>query len=288
MGASSTPVVAADLRAGVRRLGLSGQPVCLHASLRSFGWVEGGADAVIKSFLVENCTVMVPSFSASYRTPGFSVPPPQHLRPKRNGIDYQDLGASVAGSGRVYTLATDEIEPGLGAIPAAVVHRAGRVRGAHALNSFTAIGPLAHRLIDGQRCGHVYAPLEQLGELGGSIVLIGVGLTSLTLLHLAESMAGRRRFVRWANATDGQPAAWDVGGCSDGFDRFEPVLAPLAQEVLVGPSRWRAFPSRQTVLVAAAAIRADPELTRCSDPDCLRCQDAVAGGPHDDQLSGSV
>jgi hypothetical protein len=42
---------------------------------------------------------------------------------------------------------------------------------------------------------------------------------------------------------------------------------------------WRAFQARQTVLVAAAALRADPEITRCSDPSYLRCRDAIAGGP---------
>ncbi len=282
MQGSSLRIGSADVRAGVRGLGLSGWPVCLHASLRSFGRVDGGAETVVDGFLDEGCTILVPSFSAGYGMPGFSILPPQHLRPRRNGTDYQTFTERMGGPGRVYTPATNEIEPGLGAVPRAVVHRMGRARGAHALNSFAAIGPLAEPLIAGQCRGDVYAPLRQLGELGGSVVLIGVGLTSMTLLHVAESMAGRRRFVRWANVTDGQPAAWDVGGCSEGFDRFEPVLASLAQEVLVGPSRWRAFPARQTALMAAAAIRADPEITRCPDLSCLRCQDAIAGGPVDD------
>jgi len=101
----------------------------------------------------------------------------------------------------------------------------------------------------------------------------------MTVLHLAESMAGRRRFVRWANASDGQPTAWDVGGCSAGFGRLEPILVPLAREVFVGPSRWRAFPAQATAEVAAVAMRADPEITHCPAPGCLRCRDAIAGGP---------
>jgi aminoglycoside N3'-acetyltransferase len=121
-----------------------------------------------------------------------------------------------------------------------------------------------------------------LGELGGSVVLVGVGLTSMTLLHLAESLAGRRRFVRWANDAHGRPAAWDTGSCSEGFDRFEPALAGLARETFVGSSRWRAYPAKETAETAAAAIRADPEITRCADPTCLRCPDAIAGGPVDD------
>jgi hypothetical protein len=115
----------------------------------------------------------------------------------------------------------------------------------------------------------------------------GVGLTSMTLLHLAESLAGRRRFVRWANDIHGQPVAWDVGGCSEGFDQFEPLLAPLAREVVVGTSRWRAFPAQATALAAAAAIRANPGMTHCPDPSCLRCRDAIAGGPADEVLAGA-
>jgi hypothetical protein len=75
----------------------------------------------------------------------------------------------------------------------------------------------------------------------------------MTLVHLAEIVAGRRRFVRWANDVDGRPTAWDTSSCSDGFDRFEPVLAPLARGTFVGS---RAFPAEETVAVAATAIQA--------------------------------
>ena len=220
-----------DIRAGVRALGVAGQPVCLHASLRSFGIVKGGADAVLDAFLAEGCTVMAPSFSAGYGIPGYSIPPPMHLRPKRNGTDYRNFSERMGGIGRIYTPDTNDIEPGLGAVPKAVIDRAGRVRAAHALNSFAAIGPQASILIADQKRG------------------------------------------------DGRPAAWDTGSCSDGFGRFEPFLVPLARQTLVGSSRWRAFPAKETAEVAATAVRADPEITRCSDPTCLRCPDAIAGGP---------
>ena len=69
------------------------------------------------------------------------------------------------------------------------------------------------------------------------------------------------------------------GGCSAGFGSFEPVLALLMRETKVGESAWRAYPARETLETAAAAIRESPEMTRCENPDCLRCRDAVAGGP---------
>jgi aminoglycoside 3-N-acetyltransferase len=136
-----------DIRAGVRAVGAAARPVCLHASLRTFGVVEGGADAVIDGFLAEGCTVMVPSFSAGYGMPGYSVPPPLNPRPKRNGTDYRHFSERMGGIGRIYTADTNDIEPGLGAIPTAIVERSGRIRGDHALNSFAAVGPEARTLI---------------------------------------------------------------------------------------------------------------------------------------------
>jgi aminoglycoside 3-N-acetyltransferase len=262
------------VRQGVRDLGLSGRPVCVHASLRSFGCVEGGAPTVVEGLLAEGCTVLVPSFSED-----FGVPPPPDRRPARNGWDYRRFRGSTRGIGRVYTPETSEIEPGMGAIPAAVVNRPGRVRGNHPLCSFAAVGPLAATLPADQAPSRVYAPLARLAELGGAVILMGVGLDSLTLLHLAEQRAGRRSFRRWANGLDGQPMEVDCGGCSDGFPRLEPILAPLSSETRVGQSRWRAFPAQAALDAAAAAIRANPEITHCGDPACERCNDAVAGGP---------
>jgi len=60
-----------DIRQAVRDLGLAARPLCVHASLRSFGSVEGGARAVVDGLLAEGCTVLVPTFSW-----GFAVRPP--------------------------------------------------------------------------------------------------------------------------------------------------------------------------------------------------------------------
>jgi aminoglycoside 3-N-acetyltransferase len=111
------------------------------------------------------------------------------------------------------------------------------------------------------------------------VLLIGVGLERMTLLHLAEERAGRALFRRWANGPDGRPMEVETGGCSEGFGKLEPALAPLARETTVGESRWRAFPARAALDVATDAIRANHEITRCDREGCLLCADAIAGGP---------
>jgi aminoglycoside 3-N-acetyltransferase len=261
------------IRSGVRELGVSGLPLEVHSSLGSFGRVEGGAAAVVDALLAEDCTVVVPTFTS----PAYLVAPPAAMRPDRNGVDYDSFDVA-GGANRVFTPETNDANATMGAIPAEVLGRSGRVRGYNPLCSFAAVGPLADRMRE-QRPLDVYAPLRILAAKQGWALLMGVDLRSLTLLHLAEEKAGRRLFRRWANGPDGKPMEVEVGSCSQGFLNFEPVLAPFACETTVGESRWIAYPARETLAAAAAAIRERPGITHCGDADCLRCRDAVAGGP---------
>jgi aminoglycoside 3-N-acetyltransferase len=264
----------------VRGLGLSGHPLCVHSSLRSFGWVEGGAEAVIDALLAEGCTLLVPTMSWH-----LLVGPPPDQRPPRNGIDYEawdraHAGQVLPGEAVVYTPASNDIVAGyMGAIPEAVLQRPERQRGNHPGSSFTAIGPLARALIQDQSPTEPYAPFEALSALGGAVVMMGVGLNRLTLLHHAEALAGRNLFMRWANGHDGRPMPIFGGECSSGFINLEPVLAHLGRDAYVGESRWRILPVDETLATAASAIRAQPWITHCADPDCLECHDAILGGP---------
>ncbi len=267
-------VTSETIRAAIRELGLAGLPLEVHSSLSSFGRVEGGAATVIDSLLAEGCTVVVPTFTS----PAYLVEPPETMRPDRNGIDYEALDGRAGGANRVFTPETSDVNSTMGAIPAELLTRPERVRGSNPLCSFAALGPLADRVRE-QRPLDVYAPLRILSAKDGWALLIGVDLRSLTLLHLAEEKAGRRLFRRWANGPDGKPMEVEVGSCSQGFLNFEPILAPLARERLVGESRWVAYPARETLALAADVIRENPGITHCDDEDCLRCRDAVAGGP---------
>jgi aminoglycoside N3'-acetyltransferase len=263
-----------DIQRTLRALGLLGQVVCLHTSLRSFGRVAGGAIAVVRSFLDEGCTVLVPTFSSV-----FEVAPPPQLQFERNGWNYTATPEPNRGSERVYTPEVLDIDRDMGAVPAAVVAWPDHVRGNHPLDSFTAVGPQAARLIDKQTPSDVYAPLTALAEMKGFVLLMGVGLERMTLLHLAEKEAGRTLFRRWANDAHGQPVAVEVGGCSEGFGKLEPYLRPVMGRASVGQSRWTLLPADQALAHAAAVIRAGPQVTHCGVGTCERCEDAVKGGP---------
>jgi aminoglycoside N3'-acetyltransferase len=265
-------ITGADIEAGLRSLGLAGKAVEVHSSLRSFGYVGGGARTVVDALLAAECTLLVPTFSDAY----FAQPLP-HQRPSRNAWSYE-RPREWPGADRTYTAASDEVDRDMGIIPATVLHTPGRVRGNHPIMSFASLGPVAHALVDPQSPQDAYAPLEALTRHGGWILMMGVGLTEMTFLHYAEKVAGRTPFIRWANGPDGSPKMVQYGGCSNGFEAFTPLLASLERRTLVGKSVWRAFPAAETLEAAAEAIRRDPEITACAER-CGRCADAIAGGP---------
>ncbi len=272
----TTIVTQEDVQRAAERLGIAGSPSCVHASLRSFGWVEGGAISVVEGLLAARCTVLVPTFSS------FDVPPPDvpAMRPPRNGWDYASVPRDESVGGRIFTPESMELDQeDMGAVSAAVLAMRNRVRGNHPLNSFTAVGPLAHDLIDGQEPTAVHRPLENLADRDGWVVLMGVGLRSLTLLHLAEKLAGRQLFRRWANDSHGKVMMVEAGGCSLGFDTFESVLAHMERRITVGQSTWRAYPAKEALEAAGQAILDDPFITHCGNEECRRCRDAVMGGP---------
>jgi len=263
-----------DIRRALRSQGLSGRAVCLHSSLKSFGRVEGGAASVVRAFVDEGCTLVVPAFSSA-----FEAAPPASMRFERNGWDYEREPATRTGSGAFYEPESSEIDREMGAIPAAVLAHPGRVRGRHPLDSFAAVGPRAAELIRGQTPSDVYAPLAALANEGGFVLLAGVGLERMTLLHLAEKEAGRELFRRWSRDARGETFVVEVGGCSEGFGKLAPHLETLARTALVGRSAWTLLPAARTLAAAAEAIRADPSITHCGSHACERCRDAVEGGP---------
>ena len=264
--------IPAEIGDAIRSLDVAGRPLCIHASMRSFT-PRIDADALLGAFLDAGASVLVPTFTYE-----MSQPPPDDDRPERTGVAYAPYSDGVASDASFST--TDDVLSlaDMGQFPRAVLAREGRIRGRHPLNSFTAVGPLAPDLIAGQTPDDVYAPLDSLGANDGIVLLIGVTYTSMTLIHLAETRAGRRLFRRWARL-DGKLTASSVGSCSAGFRKFEPVLDPMAVKMTVCGSLWRALPSVEALMTATGVIHRDPPMTHCERDSCARCPDAIAGGP---------
>lgn len=265
-----------QIKQGIEALELQERCICAHSSLGSFGHVEGGADTVIDAFLESGCTLLVPTF-----TEGYMVPPPPGYRLQRNGSPWYDGREEPPPASHqiIFTSTDNHVDASMGAIPRAILQRAERVRGNHPHSSFTALGPQAQRLMQGQHRLDWFAPFRTLIELEGQVLLMGVGLNRMTLIHMAEQQAGRVSFRRHVLNAEGEPVEAEVGTCSKGFGQFDPYLLPLARRAEVGSSVWQVFEPEQVLHTAAQAIRQFPHITHCGNPQCERCNDAALGGP---------
>lgn len=260
------------MKKGIRDLGLENQMICIHASMKSFGHVNGGSQAILDAFLDCGCTVMVPTFTYDYL-----VKPEKEI--KRNGVNYISFFQKWTSNAGHYHKSINEIAPDMGIFPKTLLQNPTRLRGEHPINSFTALGTRASELIAGQNAIDVYAPFKKLYDENGFVLLMGTDLTSMTSIHYAEQLAGRNLFVRWANNENGDRIDTLTGGCSEGFYHFEELLAGYEKRRYVGSSLWRLFSAQDVIDVCSQAIRTDPMITHCDNDDCQRCADAIAGGP---------
>jgi aminoglycoside 3-N-acetyltransferase len=265
-------VTRAEIAAAVEDLGLAGRPLCVHSSLKSFGHVTGGADAVVDGLLDAGATVLVPASTFRWcmapRPPGPPLPG-----------NAEDDG-SIPPPGRIppagFSPLAGFLDPAMGSIPAAVLRRTARRRGRHPLTSFAALGPQAVELVRDQEPADVYAPLAALAARGGAVVAMGVGLDAVTLLHLAEVRAGLPLLTRWALVADGRIVAAPHGGCSRGFERLAEAVAAAERRIEVGESTWRVFDAAALLAAATPRFAADPAAGTCAHPDCARCRERRA------------
>ncbi|MHB8467270.1 MAG: AAC(3) family N-acetyltransferase [Acidimicrobiales bacterium] len=269
-----------EIAEGAERLGVAGGAVCVHASLRSFPKLARGPATLIDGLLATGATVMVATMAGE----AFGIPAPPVGRPTRNAMDYAAVERQAAagpwpGLANIYDPTRVEVDAWLGATSAHVAARPDRIRSPRT-GEFSAVGPLAGELMS-EAEDDVFGPLRALRDRDGWVVLAGVGLPSMTLLHLTEIQAGRRAFIRWMRAPDGSPMRIGVGECSTGFERLAPALAAEERRTIVGASTWRAYPAGPALALAARAIRSDPPITRCDKSTCQECADAIAGGPID-------
>lgn len=252
------PVSHADIVDGLRSLGLEGgSRVVVHSSLRSFGRVEEGAETVCRALLDTCGTVMMPAFT--FDATGIDGAPPGHDRPLNaffNAPDWETFDAAVRA---VSPLTPDTpVDEDIGAIPESFRQLPGVGRSRHPLMSWVATGDHGESLLRAQTLADPLAPLQQLADLDGDVLLLGVGHWASTIVHLAEQRCGRSRFWRFAVIEEGIWAELpNIPGDSSAFGRLDDVLEPET-EAAIGACRARRYRSREILRVVESLIEADP------------------------------
>lgn len=240
--AAAPHVTSADILAGLRRLGLeSGDLAQFHSSLKSFGRVEGGAEAVIAACLAAvepGGTVMMPTFNHG----------------QREAFDDDRCVFDLARTKSVN-----------GAVTEAFRKRPNVKRSLHPSHPYAALGPLAawltreHLDLD---CFDARSPLGKLCALNGWIVMLGCGMKACTAVHVAQTIYGvpciGQRRNPWPLRMPGSQEVisaptviWRDAKCPFEFAKLEQRLKDRGQlrETRVGGALLQAF--RGTEVIAA-------------------------------------
>ena len=249
-----------DLKQGLSELNLPNAPVIVHASLKAFGQVEGGADTVVEALADSFKTFFAPTFTYKTMVTPLTGPPD-------NAMTY----GSGGDLNRMAEFFTPDMpaDPLMGAIPEALRHDSEAHRTAHPILSFTGIN--AGKFLAAQSMVNPLAPLFALEKFGGFVVLMGVNHTVNTSIHYAEKLAGRRQFVRWALTPQGIVECPGFPGCSAGFQAIAPDLEKDTRQVTIGQATVQAVPLKALFRAVIARLHADPLALLCEQQDCERC-----------------
>jgi aminoglycoside 3-N-acetyltransferase len=262
-----------DLVRELRAFGVhAGQTLLVHASLRSLGWVDGGAATVVEALrqAVEKASGNVVVFTGTEansttsrahkaRIAGMSA---VEVAQFRNQMRAFELGRTPSGSGRI----AEELRTTPGA-----------VRSGHPQSSFAAIGPRAGELMSGHALNCHHGPRSPLGRmydladktgLDVAILMLGVGYRACTALHLAEYLSPLKHQARYPATrtyscvtTVGRRSRWTVYRDAELDDSdFEEIGNSLDKEEAVhqgdvGVAPSRLLPFRTAVNLASEWMR---------------------------------
>jgi aminoglycoside 3-N-acetyltransferase len=242
-------------------LGLRNNHLVVHASLSSFGSVEGGAAVVCVALLEavgDSGTVMMPAFTYAETWPSASAGKP----PTRPTAFHADLPVSKE----------------IGAIAEAFRRLPGVLRSSHPTHSFAAWGRHAREVLSTQRDNNPLGPLKKLNIMQGHVLLLGTSLQSVTVLHVAEERFGvpylNRGIAVRLNAAgyDERVVLENLPGCSAAFVKLEELLDPAKVKSAALPhGAARKIPVRHLVQLATAQLDRDPHFFICEQAACASC-----------------
>ena len=173
-------LVRAFVSAGLEK----GDTVMVHTSLSKIGYVCGGAQTVIEALIEavgEEGTIMMPTQSWKNLDPEDGVHwtvPEEYWQVIRDNWPAYDKRITPTNT--------------MGAVAEAFRQWPGALRSDHPARSVAAWGKHAEYLVSGHDLSNIFgegSPIGKLYELGGKVLLIGVGYDKNTSLHLADVRA---------------------------------------------------------------------------------------------------
>jgi aminoglycoside 3-N-acetyltransferase len=253
-------ITSTTLKNALIQLGLNKNLVIAHASLKSFGHIEGGAETMLAALLDSTRGIIMPTFT--YKT---MLNP--EIGPPRNGITY--------GSESDLNKMTEAFRPDMpadkmmGTLAETLRKHPKAKRSSHPIHSFAGIG--ANAIINSQTIFNPYAPIRALAESDGWVLLLGVDHTVNTSIHYAEKIAGRMQFIRWALLPDRVVECPDFPGDSEGFNVITPFVEKYTRRVNIGDALVQAVHLNSLLRAVVDQLHENPLALLCKRKDCERC-----------------
>jgi aminoglycoside 3-N-acetyltransferase len=249
-----------ELKTGLAKLGLGKSLVIAHASLKAFGYVEGGADTMLEALLDSVHGIIMPTFT--YKT---MLNP--DVGPPRNGITYGSE-ADLNKMAEAYNpnMPADKM---MGVLPETFRKHPRAKRSMHPIQSFAGIR--ADAILNSQTIYNPLAPIGALAERDGWVLLLGVDHRVDTSIHYAEKLGGRMQFIRWALLQDRVVECSGFPGDSEGFEAITPLVEKYTRRAQIGNALVQAVHLNSLIRVVVDELNKNPFALLCQRQDCERC-----------------
>jgi aminoglycoside N3'-acetyltransferase len=250
-----------QIEADLKNIGLRrGDLVAVTLSLKSMGYIQGGANAFIDALLAvlgEKGTIMMNTY-----TPWF----PMSKIPANYIFD------------PLKTL------PATGLVPTTFMKRKGVTRSRHPSCSVAAIGELSKYLTKGHdEKANPFLPYERLAKAEGKYLCIGIGNRLVAIRHEAQRRAGYFDFlpnfmrgVLYKNK-NGETRLFIVRSppCIKKLDTIVPQIetASNIKRGKIGNANAILAPADRLIEAMTKILKERPELTLCDDFSCLYCRE---------------
>jgi len=250
------PVSKEDIKAGLRALDLKkGDNIGVHSSLSSFGYVEGGANAVIDALLdtvEEEGTIVMPTHSSNLA---------------KIALSPEEIAIGISWLFKILPYNPRETPCTTGMIPETFRKLEGAVRSLHPSLSIAAIGPKAKEVVE-TSTGSSLEGWKKLLELDGYVLLMGVSLKVCTAMHLAESRVKFPKHIlekitppKWfVEKYPGNEWEWDIGPYPDFSKMEDPCLRRgIMKNVKVGKATLKLLKLKKLVNLYTKYLQKNPD-----------------------------
>ncbi len=240
----------------------------MHASLESMGSVDGGAAMVLHRLLKnlgKNGILLMPTFTSVTR----------HGSTHDN---YTKKGCWCEGKENRHLPFISELQPDkdMGEIAYRLCSWPSSRRSRHPTYSFVAVGENSDKLVREYSASDPLQPLKAFLKEDPSILTIGVGLDSVSAIHVAEQRLTPSKFVKERALTiTSKGQNWvDVTaiGCSEGFRNLgKRISSEKLEETRIGLATATLYSMKGLIQAVEKVLHEDSMALACGRPDCLSC-----------------